>query len=174
MRRALLASVCIALSLISGAAHADEPAMAFTTGLAVRAGSVRGDAQLGGAVLLDVWYPRGPLRLGAATGVVVLAGPEDDGRTFAPLVFSIAIETMGPRIGFSMRFRGGMWAGALDDGLGIGSLLSGGLFLHYQITDRISLAAGVDTMFMFAHGDTSLFVPSLSLVYRPGTRPDDL
>jgi hypothetical protein len=176
MRRALLASVVIVTHLVCVAplAHADEPAFALSSGLAVRAGAVRGDTQLGASLLFDVWYPRGPVRIGAATGVVALFGAGDQGRTFAPLAVSLAVETMGPRLGFSLRFRAGMWAGATDDGLSAGSLLSGALFLHYKIKDTMSLALGVDTLFAFGHGDISLFIPALSFVYRPGTEPDEL
>lgn len=150
-----------------------DPAFALTGGLAVRAGSIRGDSQLGGVLLFDVWYARGPLRLGGSTGITALFGDDEETRTLAPLLASIAIESLGPRLGFSMRFRGGLWAGATDDGLRAGPMLAGGLFLHYLVDPRISIAAGVDTLFLFSHGDTSLFVPSISLVFRPGTSPDD-
>jgi hypothetical protein len=173
--RASFAAACfVACTVLSGAsARAEEPAFALSSGLVVRAGPVGGETQLGGALLFDVWYPRGPVRIGGTTGVIALFGQEERTRIFAPLLFSLAVETMGPKLGFSLRFRGGMWAGATDDGLKAGSMLGGGVFLHYRVEERISIALGVDTLFVFGHGDISLFVPSLSLVYRPGASPDE-
>ena len=163
--RTRIAAVLLAAFLVtvSATARAEDPAFALTVGPAVRAGTVGGERQFGGVLSFDVWYPRGPLRLGASTGIVSLFGKDELTRTFAPL---------GPTFGFSLRFRGGLWAGVTDEGLRMGTMLTGGLFLHYRIEERISLALGVDTLFTFGHGDISLFAPSLSLVFSPRSEPD--
>jgi hypothetical protein len=173
-RRTRIAAVLFAAFLVasSATARAEDPAFALTVGPAVRAGTVGGERQFGGVLSFDVWYPRGPLRLGASTGIISLFGQDEATRTFAPLLASIAVETLGPTFGFSLRFRGGLWAGVTDEGLRAGTMLTGGLFLHYRVEERISLALGVDTLFTFGHGDISLFAPSLSLVFSPRSEPD--
>lgn len=164
-------SSCLALALLGGAllsvpAQADwRPSGAASGTLLIR----EGDHDLGGAVLVDFWRPIGPLRLGGVFGAAAitsdLSDDEKDGRVFAPLGLSLALVKRPEPVGVSLRARGGIWAGAVPNSLGAGGWLTIGAHLEIAIDPSIALSAGMDAWFLFGHGDTALFAPTLSVVW---------
>lgn len=126
-----------------------------------------GDRDIGGSVLVDFWHPVGPLRVGGVLGVAALTSEltDDDGRAFAPLGLSLALVKHPEPVGISLRARGGLWAGAIPGTLAAGGWLTVGAHVEFALDPAVALSIGMDAWFLFGHGDTTLFAPTLSLVW---------
>lgn len=164
---------CAALALVATlscvaparSARADDHAGGALTGALLIRNTKPPD--FGGALLADLWFVDGALRVGAVLGAAMLAGDHDEARALGPAGVSIAVASNPKPVGFSLRLRGGGWGGATGDGFRGGGFLAAAFHVEYAINPRILLSAGMDAWFLFGQGDTTVFAPGLSLVWLP-------
>jgi hypothetical protein len=172
-RLALTAALLTAVAAASGA----SPASAQEG----PAGAVQGhfvaspDAELGGALTADLWYPVDLFRFGGFVGVGAVPSDVDTrNRVFMPLGVSVAFEALGEGAGVSIRARGGLWGGATQEvKLTAGGFVGGGAYLLFDLGAGTALSVGLDVWGLFGDGETVLFAPSLGLSWNPSSPAED-
>lgn len=162
----------LALALVAvttaGAARADwEPSGAVSGLFAVEPGA--DERRLGGNLLVDLWQDVGVATFGLAMGVGATTSANDDvNRVFAPLGLSLGLSLRPRPVGGMLFARGGLWAGATNQGLAAGGWASFGGRLEVRLDDTVSLAATVEVWRLFGNLDRWMVLPGLSLVWRVG------
>jgi hypothetical protein len=156
-----------ALALIAAPAAAqDEPAGAVQGHLLASP-----QADFGGAVSADVWYPIEMFRIGGFFGAGAIPSVADaQNRVFMPLAVSAAFETLSEIVGVSLRARIGLWGGATQEvKLTAGFFIGGAAHLLFNLGSGVALGAGFDVWGLFGSGETALFAPSVGLTWTPPT-----
>ncbi len=127
------------------------------------------DQGYGGLLMADVTYALGAFRIGGAIGVGAVTSEADEAsRVLMPLAVSLgAVWRPSESLWLDARGRVGMWAGATNQGLAAGPLLSIGAFLGWAFGDNVAVGPVFDAFFAFGSGDTIAVAPGLSLVWVP-------
>lgn len=126
------------------------------------------DDGYGGALVADLTLPFGPFRVGGGLGVGAISSEIDDAsRVFMPVHVTLAGVFRVEDVWFDVRGRAGMWAGATNQGLGVGGFFSVGAFLGYTLGPEVALGVAFDAMFLLGYGDTVALAPGLRLVWTP-------
>lgn len=159
-----LLALAACLAAPASAQAQDAPAGAVTAHLLV---SPR--AELGGALTAELAYPLGIFRLGGFLGVGAM--PSDDdvyNRVFLPAGASVGVDVLGDVVGFALRARGGLWAGATQDvKLTAGGFVGGGAYLLIALGAGANLSVGLDVWGLFGDGETAIFAPGVGLTWTP-------
>jgi hypothetical protein len=121
----------------------------------------------GGAVSAELTVPLGIFRLGGFLAVAAVPSPEDVyNRIFLPVGPTVGLEVLGQVLGFALRVRGGLWAGATQDvKLTAGGFVGGGAYLLFALGGGATLSAGLDVWGVFGDGETALFAPGIGLTW---------
>ncbi len=185
-RHAELALAILFGSLLSAApltvARAEwNPTGSVTTGMLVLSGSTGdGSPALGGGLAVDLWQSFGALRLGLYSGLHIVGGTDTESMIFTPVAASLAVALETHRSIFEIRIRGGGYGGAVFEQVLVGGAYLGtGVFFDFAITERAAVGVGAELHILLGtdanrHYDSrAFFSPSLTLVYRPESTPDD-
>lgn len=130
------------------------------------------ELRLGSGIQLDLHQLAGPLGVGFVAGVHSLTlGDDDDNRVFAPLGLSLSLGTHTAgnarhAVDLSVVARGGLWAGATNQGIAAGPFVSGGMYLDIRLDDALFIVLGVDIWALFTHGTRIQVSPTLGLQWR--------
>jgi hypothetical protein len=151
--------VALALSAL-----APESARADDVAGAVTGSFVYADGDAGGAAMLDVWFAAGVFRIGGCFGVGATPAERDArNRVMMPLGVSMALYFPGDAV-FSLRARGGVWAGATQDvKLTVGGFVGGGAGLGFAISPSVTLSAVFEAWGVLGDGETWAIVPGLAV-----------
>lgn len=127
------------------------------------------EADFGGALVVDLWFPIDVFRIGGFLGVGVLPSAVDTlNRVMMPIGASLALEILGDQVGFSARVRGGMWGGATQEAkLTAGGFVGGGAYLLVALGGGTTLSIGMDVWGLIGDGQTALFAPGVGLTWNP-------
>jgi hypothetical protein len=173
MARVVTAAVVLAVSLSAATASAQpRPAGAVTAhgviGTAVRLDGSGQDGIWGGGVIADVSAPFDAFRLGGAIGVTAVTSDADDAsRVLMPVALSLGVVLRTSPLWVELRGRGGIWAGATNQGLAVGAFFSAGALLALEIGAHVALGVSADAFFMLGHGDAFAFVPGIAITWSP-------
>jgi hypothetical protein len=128
-------------------------------------------ADFGGALSAELTVPLGIFRLGGFLAVAAVPSSEDVyNRIFLPIGPTVGIEVLGDVVGFALRARGGVWAGATQEvKLTAGGFLGGGAYLLFALGGGATLSAGLDVWGVFGDGQSALFAPGIGLTWSPPT-----
>lgn len=177
MRVSLLLALCsgaVALVAPLGASAQVRPAGAISGhGLfSFRSTDEGTDEGQGGALVADLAFPLGAFHLGGGLGVGAISSEVDDAsRVFMPITVTLAGVFRVNDVWIDVRGRAGMWAGATNQGLGVGGFFSAGAFLGYSLGEEVGLGIAFDAMFLLGYGDTIALAPGLRLVWAPSEEP---
>ena len=168
MRVLLRSLACAALLTSSPALAQERPAGAVSAYVFATP-----EADVGGGVSGDIWYPIEWFRVGGFFGVGAIPSDVDtQNRVFMPLGVSVAAEVVGDVVGVSFRARGGLWGGATQDAkLTVGGLVGLGAHLLVVLGPGVSFTVGMDVFGLFGAGDTVVLAPGLGLTWTPVTSP---
>jgi hypothetical protein len=126
------------------------------------------DQGYGGILMADITYAIDWFRIGGAIGVGAATSNADEAsRVLMPLTVSLGAVWRPESVWIDLRGRVGMWAGATNQGLAAGALLSIGAFVGWAFADNVAVGPVFDAFFAFGHGDTIAVAPGLSLVWVP-------
>ena len=169
-RLAIAAVLSLTLGGAAPARAQDEPAGAL--GLHFLASPQQ---DFGAMIGADLYYPIDWFRVGGFLGVGAIPSEEDvRNRVFMPLGASVAIEVMGADVGFSLRARGGLWAGATQEvKITAGGLVGGGAHLLVHLGGGTTLSVGLDVYGLFGDGETAVFAPGIGLTWNPAAAVDE-
>lgn len=161
--------VCAVLVLAASTARA-QPAPAGAVTAHVLASPA---PDVGGAVGTELTMPIAIVRLGGFLGVGAVPSAEDVyNRVFMPVGASAGIEVLGDVIGFALRARGGLWAGATQETkLTAGGFVGGAAYLLFSLGSGVGLGVGLDVWGLFGAGETALFAPGVGLTWTPPAGP---
>ena len=173
----LLAALLVAPTL----ARADVlPAGALRGGVLVQSVDSRPGAdetRYGGGLMVDLWQPFGPLRVGGAAGIAAIRSDNDDANdVFLPLGASIGLSSQGGDavVAFTGVLRVGGWAGATNAGLAGGAFLAGGVHLDVRLDKGLHASFGTDVWAVFGDGTRRVFwVPTLGISWNGAGRDED-
>jgi hypothetical protein len=133
-----------------------------------REGSDITDQGYGGILMADITYALDWFRIGGAIGIGAATSESDEAsRVLMPLAVSLGAVWRPESVWIDVRGRVGMWAGATNQGLAAGPLLSIGAFVGWAFADNVAIGPAFDAFFAFGHGDTIAVAPGLSLVWVP-------
>ena len=153
---AALAVLCF--SIAAPAAAEWRPSGALTGAVLLR------DSNPGPGVLVDLWEPVGILRFGGAIGVGAVNHPEADfTRVLMPVGASLGLRLPMGRVQLALRLRGGIWAGALNEGLSAGGWFSASAGFEYALDDTLGLGVSFDAWYLTGRDSVLLYAPSLGL-----------
>lgn len=168
-----LAAAMLLAAGVSGAGTARaewQPETAATAAVLFRSEALGGGRAYGARFTVDAWQTLGLARLGLVAGIGFLGGGSDaDARTYVPFGLSLGVAERRHTVGYDLRVRGGPWFGATDAGLAVGAFVDAAAHLSFRLTAALSLTAGLETQFLFAHGNALVFAPAVSLVFTPGS-----
>ncbi|MFK7985400.1 MAG: hypothetical protein AB8I08_05170 [Sandaracinaceae bacterium] len=124
---------------------------------------------IGGLLNADLWFPIDWFRVGGFIGVGTIPSEEDTrNRLYMPFGASVAVEVIGDDVGFSIRARGGLWAGATQEvKLTVGGLVGGGAHLLVHLGAGTALNVGLDVYGILGAGETFVFAPGVGLSWNP-------
>jgi len=126
------------------------------------------DQGYGGLLIADITYALDIFRIGGAIGVGAATSDADEAsRVFMPLTLSLGVVWRPSKLWLDLRGRAGLWAGATNQGLSAGPLLSIGGFIGYAFGPTVAVGAVFDAFFAFGAGDTIAVAPGLSLLWVP-------
>lgn len=126
------------------------------------------DQGYGGLLIADITLPLDVFRIGGSLGLGAATSDADEAsRVFMPLTVSLGIVWRPSKLWLDVRGRAGLWAGATNQGLSAGPLLSIGAFVGYAFGPNVAVGPVFDALFAFGHGDTIAIAPGLSLVWVP-------
>lgn len=130
----------------------------------------------GAALTGELTVPFDALRVGGFLGVGAVPSADDVyNRVFLPLGLTVGVDVLGDSagsgpsmLGFALRARGGVWAGATQDvKLTAGGFLGGGAFLLFALGAGVSASVGLDVWGILGDGETVLFAPGAGLTWTP-------
>lgn len=126
------------------------------------------ERRLGGDLVVDLFERVGPATFGLAIGVgASTSDNEDVNRVFAPLGLSIGVGVAPRPVGFHVFLRGGLWAGATNDGLRAGGWAAVGARFEIRLDDAIAVGVTFETWRLSGELERWMILPGLSLVWRP-------
>jgi hypothetical protein len=162
-----------ALALFAAPTHAQwEPSGAVSGLLAIE--PTADERRLGADLVVDLFERVGPATFGLAIGVgASTSDNEEVNRVFAPLGLSIGVGVAPRPVGFHVFARGGLWAGATNDGLRAGGWGALGARLEIRLDDAIALGASLEVWRLTGELERWMILPGLSLVWRPFDPPPD-
>ncbi len=177
VRAAALGALVLAALLPEAAAAQPRPAGSVTAhavvGAASRVDAEGQDGIWGGGLIADVSAPFGAFRLGGALGVSAVTSHADDAsRVTMPVALSLGVVLRSAPLWVELRGRGGVWAGATNQGLALGAFFSAGAVLALELGPNVALGVSADGLFLFGHGDAFAFAPGIALVWTPGEDDD--
>ncbi|MCA9600785.1 MAG: hypothetical protein KC417_02100, partial [Myxococcales bacterium] len=122
----------------------------------------------GGTVIADLGARFGVFSLGGGLGAAALSSDDAErSRAFMPLALSAGV-ALGETWRVRFRARGGLWAGAVNEGLRAGPFASAGAYLDVPLGPDAWFTVGTDGWLM-AGGDTILlFAPGIGLAWNFG------
>ena len=176
--RGVLGAVFFFALLIAAPAHADVlPAGALRGAVLVQGADTRpgaNETRFGGGLLVDLWQPLGPFRLGGAAGIAAIRSDDDDANDVVlPLAASVALTSQDrdTRIAATGVLRVGGWAGATNSGLAGGAFLAGGRQLDGRWDAGLHAIVGADVWALFRGGARRLYwVPTIGLSWNTEAR----
>lgn len=178
-RGGALGAVLVAWLFSSPAQAEVLPAGALRGALLVQGSDSRPGAdetRFGGGLLVDLWQPFGPFRVGGAAGIAAIRSGNDDANdVFLPLAASVALTSQerGKPVAVTAALRAGGWAGATNAGLAGGAFLAGGVHLDVRLDAGLHAALGVDVWAVFGDGEQRVFwVPSVGLSWNGAARTE--
>ena len=143
-----------------------EPSGAITGLLAIE--PTADERRLGGDLVVDLFERVGPASFGLAIGIgASTSDNEDVNRVFAPMGLSVGIGVAPRPVGFHVFLRGGLWAGATNEGLRAGGWAAFGARFEVRLDDAIALGVTFETWRLSGELSRWMVLPCLSLVWRP-------
>lgn len=143
-----------------------EPSGTITGLLAIE--PTADERRLGGDLVVDLFERVGPASFGLAIGIgASTSDNEDVNRVFAPMGLSVGIGIAPRPVGFHVFLRGGLWAGATNEGLRAGGWAAFGARLEIRLDDAIALGVTFETWRLSGELSRWMVLPGLSLVWRP-------
>ena len=164
--RGWAALVILCLSFAAPAVAEWHPSGALTGTVLLR------DSNPGPGVLVDLWEPVGVLRLGGAIGVGAVNHPEADStRVFMPVGASLGLRLPMGRVYLALRLRGGIWAGALNQGLFAGGWFAASGGFEYALDETLGLSVNFGAWYLGGRDSVLIYAPSLGLSWSLDTDP---
>ena len=143
-----------------------EPSGTITGLLAIEPAA--DERRLGGDLVVDLFERVGPASFGLAIGIgASTSDNEDVNRVFAPMGLSVGIGVAPRPVGFHVFVRGGLWAGATNEGLRAGGWAAFGARFEVRLDDAIALGVTFETWRLSGELSRWMVLPGLSLVWRP-------
>ena len=120
----------------------------------------------GPGLVVDLHESTGVVRWGGAIGVGAVTHPTADlTRVFMPLGASFGLRVPLGRVFLQLGIRGGIWAGALNQGLFAGGWLSAQAGFEYALDDTVGIRVGCDAWYLMGRDSVLLLAPGLGLTW---------